>query len=60
MNDDAATSVNDIDAFVQALIDPAGFQAAHPTVPLSPGDMNCDGVLDGRDISGFVTKLLIA
>ncbi|HUN81133.1 MAG TPA: hypothetical protein VMV81_06430 [Phycisphaerae bacterium] len=58
MNGDGVLNLSDVAPFTQALVDPIGFQASHPTVPLSRGDMNCDGALNGIDVRGFVSALL--
>lgn len=50
---------DDIDDLVQALLDPAAYSAAHGGVdPLIRGDLNVDGLLDGRDIKGFLNLIL--
>ncbi len=49
----------DIDDFVLALLDPATYSATHGGVdPLIRGDVNADGLLDGRDIKGFLGLIL--
>ncbi|HVP12445.1 MAG TPA: hypothetical protein VMV94_14815, partial [Phycisphaerae bacterium] len=58
MNNDGVTNISDVQPFVEALVNPASFQANHPGVPLLRGDMNCDGQLDGRDIQAFVSALI--
>jgi PEP-CTERM motif len=59
MNNDAALDNEDIADFVLGLIDPAGYAAAHPGVPLNlRGDMNGDMLFDNEDIAGFVSALL--
>ena len=58
MNCDGRIDLNDIDPFVQALLDPTSYQAAYPLCPISHADMNQDGVSDGLDVSGFVADLL--
>src|SRR5262249_46124743 len=45
---------DDDDVLVQLRLEPA-IAALAPTIR---GDMNCDGVRDGRDIAGFVQALL--
>jgi serralysin len=52
-----ASSFGDINPFVLLLSNPAAWQAAYPGCPLLNGDMNCDGVVDFRDINPFVTCL---
>ncbi|MFQ5500740.1 MAG: hypothetical protein ACE5EQ_00380 [Phycisphaerae bacterium] len=49
----------DIDDFVLALLDPAAYSATHGGVdPLIRGDLNVDGLLDGREIQGFLTLIV--
>lgn len=57
MNGDTLQNINDITAFVMALLDPATFVSTYPSVPLLRGDLNCDGILNGLDIRGFVQLL---
>lgn len=58
MNGDALVNFFDIDPFVTALIDPAAFAAAHPSVdPVCAGDVDGDGGLTFTDIDPFVTLL---
>lgn len=57
MNCNCALDPLDIDAFVQALLDPAGYAAAHPTCNILRGDMQPDGNVDGTDIQGFINLL---
>jgi hypothetical protein len=58
MNCDGRLDTDDIDPFVQALLDPASYQAAHPLCPISLADMNDDGAEDGLDVAGLVSGLL--
>jgi hypothetical protein len=52
-------NANDVDDFVQALLDPGVYTATHnSTSPVLRGDMNCDGRLDAMDIQPFVNRLL--
>ncbi len=51
-------TVDDVSAFVLALIDPAGYAIAYPGCDITQADMNVDGSEDGADISGFVIELL--
>ncbi len=58
MNGDATLNFFDIDPFVTALIDPAAFAAAHPSVdPVCAGDIDGDGWLTFTDIDPFVALL---
>ena len=52
----------DIDPFVQALIDPAGYVADHdgdpyPFCDIMQADINGDGSVDGDDVDPFVVLL---
>jgi hypothetical protein len=58
MDCSGVVNLADISAFVQALIDPAGYATAHPGCNPLNGDFTGNGVLDGRDIQGFVQKLI--
>ncbi|MEW6251711.1 MAG: hypothetical protein AB1716_13790 [Planctomycetota bacterium] len=57
MNCDGVVDFDDINPFVQALADPAGWQASHPGCPFSNCDVNCDGYVDFWDINPFVALL---
>jgi hypothetical protein len=57
LNCDDALSAFDIDPFVLALTDPAGYEAAYPKCEFSRADINGDGAVDAFDIDLFV-KLL--
>lgn len=50
--------LDDVAPFVQALLDPAAYNAAHPGCNIQRADMNGDGEIDGRDIQAFVNELL--
>ena len=54
LNCDGAIDSFDIDPFVLALTDPAGYQAQYPNCNIMNGDINCDGAVDSFDIDGFV------
>lgn len=63
LNCDAAVDGLDIPHLVQALLDPAGYAAAHAGPPGtgctgSLADMNNDTVVDARDVQDFVALLL--
>jgi hypothetical protein len=49
-------SVADINPFVLALSDPAGYQVEYPGC-ISNGDVNADGQVNFRDINPFVALL---
>ena len=57
MNCDGLVNGQDIDGFVLALFDPAGYAAQYPACNLLNGDMNSDGIVNGQDIDGFVSVL---
>lgn len=48
----------DIDAFVLALTDPAGYAAAYPDCNIFEADINGDGRVDNFDIDQFVNRLV--
>ena len=54
LNCDGAIDSFDIDPFVLALTNPAGYQAQYPNCNIMNGDINCDGAVDSFDIDGFV------
>ncbi len=57
LNCDGSVDFGDINPFVLALADPAGWQAAYPNCPPENGDINLDGSVDFGDINPFVTLL---
>jgi len=51
--------IEDVDDFIQSLLDPEEYGATHGgTDPLIRGDLNDDGNLDGGDIDDFVDRLM--
>ncbi len=58
-NCDGATDNGDIDAFVLALLDPAGYAVVHPGCDIERADANDDHVIDNADIDAFVRLLLV-
>ncbi len=58
MNCDGLVDNGDIDAFVLALTDPAGYVATYPDCSIENGDTNGDGSTDNGDIDSFVQCLL--
>ncbi len=54
MNCDGLVNGFDIDPFVLALTDPAGYQAAFPTCNIRNGDINSDLLVNAFDIDLFV------
>jgi hypothetical protein len=57
MNCDNVLNPSDIDLFVQAMIDPAAFNQAHPECGYFYADVNGDGKLNGLDVGPFVRLL---
>ncbi len=49
----------DVPLFVEALLDPIGFDAAHPNCDSSQADVDGSGGSDGGDITEFVTLLAL-
>jgi hypothetical protein len=58
LNCDGAVNNFDIDPFVLALTNPAGYRAAFPNCPLANADVNRDGVVNNFDIDPFVQCLV--
>jgi hypothetical protein len=48
----------DVQPFAEAVLDPAAYQAAHPTCGVNRADMNFDGLIDGRDVNAFIRAVL--
>jgi hypothetical protein len=57
LNCDGVVDFEDINPFVLAISDPAGYHAAYPNCHLLNGDCNGDGFVDFDDINPFVTIL---
>ncbi len=57
LNCDGLIDAFDIDPFVLALTDPAGYEAAFPNCQLENADVNGDGVVNAFDIDPFVELL---
>jgi len=57
-NCDGAVDGADIDAFVVALVDPAGYAATYPGCDVIAADCNADGAVDTADIDAFVGLLM--
>ncbi len=57
LNCDGVLNAFDIDPFVLALSDPAGYAAAYPDCDLSAADVNGDGEVNAFDIDPFVELL---
>ncbi len=58
MNCSGAVDLNDVAPFVQALLDPAGYNAAFPDCDITRADTDESGGNDGADIAGFIERLL--
>jgi len=58
VNCDGAVDTADIDAFVLALVDSAGYAAAFPACNRLNADLNGDGAVDTADIDGFVAAIV--
>lgn len=58
LNCDGAVNNFDLDLFVEALLDPIGFTAAHPDCPADNADLNSDGYVNNIDIEDFVNCVL--
>jgi hypothetical protein len=50
--------LDDVSAFVQALMDPAAYQANYPACYIGSADRNQDGRIDGLDVQVFTSELL--
>ncbi len=53
-NCDSLRNGLDIAPFVLAILDPAGYQAAHPGCPPANADLDCDLTVDAEDVALFV------
>jgi hypothetical protein len=56
-NGDSVVNLGDIDPFVLALSDPAGYRIAFPDCDILDGDCNGDGLVNFADIDPFVALL---
>jgi len=59
MNCDGEIDLADVEPFVQALTDPAGYTAAHPACPALGADTNQDGAANGLDVQSFVNMVVV-
>ena len=57
LNCDGVVNFDDINPFVLALSDPAGYQIAFPNCNIMNGDCNGDGLVNFDDINAFVAIL---
>lgn len=58
LNCDCAVDLDDVPPFVQALVDPTGYDAAYPDCSILNGDMQPDGMVNGEDAQRFVELLI--
>ncbi|MFQ5424809.1 MAG: alkaline phosphatase [Phycisphaerae bacterium] len=58
MNCDGLVDPGDVGPFVQALMNPPGYNAAHALCDIALADLNGDGAADGGDIQPFLTVLI--
>ena len=58
LNCDGAFDLLDVAAFVQALVDPTGYESTHSNCAILNADLNSDGLVDGDDVPLFVSALL--
>ena len=56
-NCDGLVDALDIDPFVEALVDPAGYTLNHPDCLLENADVNDDGSINSLDVDSFVERL---
>ena len=59
LNCDGSVNAFDIDPFVLALTDPAGYSEAYPNCAIDNADINCDGAVNAFDIDPFVQCLTV-
>ncbi|MBN2559748.1 MAG: S8 family serine peptidase [Phycisphaerae bacterium] len=57
-NGDGEVDENDIELFIEVLLDPAGFETSYGPCRFRAADMNHDQVLNGSDIQGFIYALI--
>jgi hypothetical protein len=57
LNCDGVVNFDDINPFILALSDPAGYAAAYPGCDILSGDCNGDGAVNFDDINAFVALL---
>jgi len=58
MNCDGFVNASDVDPFVRALIDPAGYQTDYPGCSAGHADLNRDGAVNGLDAAQMVAEVL--
>ena len=58
LNCDDVTDPADVGPFALALVDPVGYASQYPGCSILRADVNHDGMVDGRDVAGFVALLV--
>jgi hypothetical protein len=58
MNCDGFVDLNDVEPYVQAVLDPTGYVTAYPLCAPSHADINQDSAIDGLDVADFVAALM--
>lgn len=58
LNCDGSIDLSDVGPFIQALIDPDGYEGAYPECDLNLGDVSGDGSVDLSDVEAFIELLL--
>lgn len=58
LNCDGVVTAADAGPFAQALLDPLGYEAAHPNCNRNRADINADGLIDGRDVQALTHKII--
>ena len=58
LNCDGTINLFDVDPFILAVSDPAGYAAVHPMCDIAAGDCNADGTVDLFDVDPFVELLV--
>ncbi len=58
MDCSGGVDTDDVELFVEAILDPAAFDVAHPNCDSSHADVNGDTEVNGGDVPGFVACVL--
>lgn len=58
MNCDCAVNLADVPGFIEAVLDPVAYAAAHPTCSITNGDTQPDGQVNGLDVQAFVDVMM--
>jgi len=59
MDCSSGVNLDDVEPFVLALVNPAGYAAQFPLCDIAHGDMNGDILIDGRDIQPFTLAVIM-